>query len=127
MLTPLLLSLGLYVLITLLPPNFDYVLQGKFGLALGARDTPPPATLHGNRARRVLVNMSEAMMVFVPLALLTLILERAEGVALVGAWVFFAARLAYLPIYLLGLPVVRSAAWSVGLLGLGLMAWGLMG
>ena len=105
-----------------MPPTFDYVWQGKFVEALGARDTPPPATLKGTRARRALTNMTENMLLFLPLAILAIVLEKVGGLAIIGAAVFFLARATYLPLYLFGVPTLRSLAWIMGLLGLSLIA-----
>ncbi|CAN0606763.1 unnamed protein product, partial [Ectocarpus sp. 12 AP-2014] len=40
---------------------------------------------------------------------------------LLGAQVFLGARLAYLPIYLMGIVYVRSLVWGVGVFGLAMM------
>lgn len=127
MLTFILLTLALYFITTLLPPLFDYVLQGKFMEGLSARDVPPPATQIGSRSRRALSNMTENMVLFLPLALLTLVFENAGGIAATGAAIFFFARLAFVPLYLLGVPWLRSGAYMAGLLGLLLMVLALVG
>ena len=38
-----------------------------------------------------------------------------------GAVLYFVARLAYLPLYALGVPLVRSLVWNVAALGMTLM------
>ena len=118
----ILLVVALYLVHALLPPYLDYVSKGRFAEGLGARDVPPPSSLTSQRARRALSNMNEAMLMFMPVALLTAM----EGGAVMGAWIFLAARLVYLPTYLLGVPVVRSGAWAVGLLGVGWLAFCLL-
>jgi len=118
MVTIILLTLALYLVHMLLPPAFDYVFQGKFVEGFSARDTAPPATLKGSRARRAHANMTENILLFLPLALLSLHLGKAEGLATTGALIFLAARVAYLPLYLYGVPNLRSYVWVLGLVAL---------
>ena len=46
--------------------------------------------------------------------------------AILGAQVFVLARLAYLPLYVLAVPVARSTAYTVGFVGLIMMALALI-
>ena len=119
----LLLVLALFVLQTLLPGTFRYLggPGNKLVLALGPRDNPPPQTTLGGRAERALVNMHEALPVFLTLALLNLIVGTAAALALTGATVFLIARLLYVPAYLLGIIGVRSLIWGASLVGLVMM------
>lgn len=123
----ILAALALYIAQTLLPPLFRYVLRSdpQILATLGPRDTSPELGLHGSRAERALGNMTEAMLVFLPLALL------AEGTgvtgAVFGAQLFVVARVAYVPTYLLGVPGLRSAIWCVGVVGLVIMAAAVLG
>ena len=116
----ILLALGLYVLQTLLPPLFRYMLRAdpQFLAPLGPRDDPPEIGVYGARSERALRNAGEAMVPFVPLALL------GHGVesALLGAQIFVICRIAYVPAYVLGIPVLRSLIWTVSVVGLILMA-----
>jgi len=91
---------------------------------VGARDDlPPPSPLVG-RARRSLANLQENMPIFLGLALLAMIVPGVDmGRAVLGAQVFVLARVVYIPMYLFGVPLLRSAAYMVGLVGCGLIAW----
>ena len=87
---------------------------------LGNRDDLPEATPVGGRAERAAANTIEALLLFTPLVLVA----HAAGVdaeALLGAKVFFWARIAYLPIYLAGIIYLRTLVWGVGLAGLAMM------
>ncbi len=88
----------------------------------GARDgdARPLGELAG-RAARALSNFQETYPVFVALALALAVSGRTGGIGEVGAWTWLVARLAYLPLYLLGIPYIRSLVWLVSLLGLLLM------
>ena len=122
MLSILFLTLGLYFVQMLLPPAFDYVWQGQFYRALGSRDKPPPATVHGNRARRALSNMTENLLLFLPLAVLIIAMDKSGALAISGGLTFFFSRAAYLWLYLKGIPTMRSIAWPTALFGLLLMS-----
>ena len=91
----ILLVLALFVLQTLLPACFRYMVGpdagSKLWLALGPRDNPPPQTTLGGRAERALANTQEALPVFLALALMNLIVGSA-ALALTGATVFLIAR-----------------------------------
>jgi uncharacterized MAPEG superfamily protein len=120
-----LLVLALFVLQTLLPGRFRQPAAPgeKAGLAenLGNRDHMRPLTVTGQRAARALANMQEALPVFLALALLNLISGSAAAMAITGAWVFLAARVAYLLVYVAGVPVLRTLVWAGGWAGLVLM------
>jgi len=121
----ILAALALYFVQTLLPPMFRYILRRdpQILATLGPRDDPPQTSLHGARAERALHNSGEALLIFLPLALLGL---DKEG-AVVGAQIFVLCRLAYVPAYILGIPFVRSLIWTLGVGGLALMAIAVVG
>ena len=43
-----------------------------------------------------------------------------------GAATWFGARIVYLPLYLAGIPYIRSLVWAVSILGLALMLFRLL-
>lgn len=117
-----LLVLALFVLQTLLPTGLRETpapgAPSKATEALGPRDHVRPHTLAGQRALRALANMQEALPVFLGLALLNLIVAPQAALAVTGAWVFFAARVAYVLVYVMGIPVLRTMLWVVSWAGL---------
>lgn len=91
-------------------------------LALGNRDNLPPATaLHG-RADRASKNMLESLLFFTALLLAAHAAGKADGRVLLGAQLFFWARLVYAPLYWAGIPYLRTLAWGAALLGMGMVA-----
>jgi len=90
--------------------------------ALGARDTPPPMPVLGARAGRAFQNLSEALPVFLGLALLLELHDAPAGMGRTGAWVFVGARVLYVPAYLSAIPGLRSSVWLAGHAGLAMMA-----
>jgi uncharacterized MAPEG superfamily protein len=71
----------------------------------------------GGRADRAAQNMIEGMAMFLALVLAASIAGKAPQAAL-GATVFFWARLVYWPVYLAGIPVLRTLVWLVSIIGL---------
>jgi len=117
MLTWVLLVLILYYAGTFMPSMF---LIPRIGLGpyMGARDSDGDPGVVQGRAERAHRNFRENLTPFVGLALLAMIVPDADmGRAVLGAQVFFLARLAYLPLYLLAVPWVRSGAYILGFVG----------
>ena len=99
--------------------NREWTAEGLM-VGLSNRDKVPEATPLGGRAQRAAANSIEAAVLFVQLALVAHA-AGLDGEALGGAQVFLWARVAYLPIYLAGIPYLRSLVWLVGVAGLGMM------
>lgn len=110
----ILLVLGLFVVQTFLGPGSRYVLKGDIAGALGPRDNPPELSKVGQRLQRALGNMFEALIVFLPIALLCVHYGAESGHAILGAQIFFFARLVYVLIYASGIPVLRTIVWAIG-------------
>ena len=121
-----LLVLILFVVQTLLPNRFRQPAPAREATSLsesplGPRDHQAPLTVVGGRAERALANMHEALPVFLALALMNMIVGTAAATAITGAWVFFIARLLYVPAYLSGVPVIRTLIWVAAWVGLVMM------
>ena len=110
----ILAALALYFVQTLLPVTFRY--RGNPS-SFNARDEMPEATVLVRRAERALVNVGEAMILFLPLAILA---KDIEG-ATTGAAVFVLARCAHVLLYLAGIPYLRTVVWGVSLVGMGMI------
>jgi uncharacterized MAPEG superfamily protein len=128
---PILAVLALFVIQTLLPASFRYLLAGpgtagRLKLALGSRDTQPPMPPAGARAERALTNMHEALPVFLALALLHVFRGSESALAVQGAWIFLVARAFYVPAYLSGVFGLRSLIWVASWVGLMMMLMALL-
>jgi uncharacterized MAPEG superfamily protein len=71
----------------------------------------------GGRADRAANNQIEAMAMFLAVVLAAQLAGKAPQAAF-GATVFFWARLVYWPVYLAGIPVLRTLVWLVSIVGL---------
>ena len=88
----------------------------------GPRDEgQPPLGKYPGRAQRALENFKETYPAFIALTLALAVTGRTGGVGALGAGMWFAGRIVYLPLYLFGVPWLRSAAYGVALVGLILM------
>ena len=99
--------------------NQEWTKEGR-DIGLGNRDNLKEATPMGGRAERAAKNSIEAAVFFVPLALIA----NAAGMdaeVMLGAQIAFWARIAYVPIYIVGIKYLRSLVWIVGVVGCGMM------
>jgi uncharacterized MAPEG superfamily protein len=89
--------------------------------ALGNRDDLVSISPLAFRADQTAQNTLEGFVLFAALALTVqsagVITDRTE----LGANLFFWARIAYIPIYLIGIAYLRTAIWIVSIIGLGIM------
>ena len=115
----LLLSVALFFVMVLFQA-LTGIKQFGLGPLAGARDNLAEPGVMQSRAKRACANMLENMIIFVPLALIA-IHSGTDGRALTGAALFFFARLAYAPLYWLGVPWLRPLAWGASIVGLIMM------
>ncbi len=87
----------------------------------GPRDDPPPLGKVAGRAQRAFENFKETYPIFIALALALAVTGKSGGFAATGAWVWLAGRIVYIPLYVFGVPYVRTLAFAVATVGLVLM------
>lgn len=85
------------------------------------------ASAVSGRLRRALDNLLETYPAFVALALALAVTGRTGGIAATGAWLWLIARIVYVPLYAAGIPMIRSLAWLVSIVGLAMMLFRLPG
>jgi len=117
-LTYLALTLVLALVQVFLPAGARTV---EFGLTwnAGPRDETPVATrpLTG-RLERAQANLYETLPLFIGAVLIAHVAGRDGALTGWGAALYFWARIAYVPLYALGVPYIRSLVWVVSLAGL---------
>jgi uncharacterized MAPEG superfamily protein len=116
------LSVGLLVVHILLQSSIATKELGRTWNA-GPRDEgrKPKSALAG-RAARASANFRETYPAFVVLVLALAIGGDVWHLGFAGTLVWFACRIAYIPLYLGGVPYIRSLVWVVGMVGLAMMA-----
>jgi uncharacterized MAPEG superfamily protein len=87
----------------------------------GNREGLAPCTGWAGRAARAHHNMLENLVLFAALVLVAVIAGKTNSTTLLGAQIFFWARVAYAVIYLAGIPWLRTASWLVSVVGLALI------
>ena len=97
------------------------------GWAFSPRDTAMPRLEGvGGRLDRAFYNLLETFPFFAAAVLLAGALGVHSALTTWGALLFFWARVAYIPIYALGLPVLRTAVWTVSVVGIVLILGALL-
>jgi len=97
-------------------------LQRGYRWTASARDHElAPLTGVAGRLDRALRNFSETFPLFAALLLAAQAIGRHSWLTEAGAILYFVARLAYLPLYAFGVPLVRSLVWNVAALGMALL------
>jgi uncharacterized MAPEG superfamily protein len=87
----------------------------------GNREGLAPCTGWAGRAARAHHNMLESLVLFAVLVLVAIAAGRTNSMTLLGAQLFFWARLVYAAVYLAGIPWLRTAVWLVSVIGLALI------
>lgn len=95
---------------------------GGMWLLMQNRENMPEETPLGGRAKRAAWNMVENLLLFSILVLVAAVQNISTENTALGAALFFWARLVYFPLYLIGIPVVRTIAWAVAVIGMILIA-----
>lgn len=88
------------------------------GYTSSARDRRPSRQLSPRTARlqRAMNNHFEALILFSIAVVVVTLAGQSSGVTVACAWVYLAARIAYVPAYFFGLAPGRSLIWFVGFL-----------
>jgi uncharacterized MAPEG superfamily protein len=89
--------------------------------AMGNRDKVEDCSGFPARTDRAAKNMLENMVLFTALALVASVGGVTDPHVELGARIFFWARLVYIPIYMIGIPVARTAVWAISVIGMGLI------
>ena len=104
---------------------FDMARTSQYGLKwnTGARDEEmPPLNPRANRLQRAQANLFETLPLFIGAVLIVQVTGRGSELTAIGTQVYFWARVAYVPLYAFGVRGLRSLAWLVSIVGLGLVA-----
>ena len=90
--------------------------------AAGARDgQAKPLTGVAARLDRARGNFLETFPLFAAAVLLAFALQRHDGMTVLGAQLYFWARLIYVPVYAAGIPYLRTLVWAVSIIGIVLL------
>ena len=99
--------------------------NGLMGLA-GSRDDEVLTSGIGGRFERAYYNMLETFPVFASLVLIIQFSESWTSTSALAVQLYFWARVAYIPAYIIGIPFLRTAIWLVAFVGILMLAWPLL-
>lgn len=89
---------------------------------MGARDeTLPPLDPLGGRLVRAQANFMETYPIAIISLLGVVIAGKTGELTAIGGWLWLGARVVYLPLYGMGVPVVRTIVYLVSMVGLALV------
>ena len=92
----------------------------------GDRQGMPEITGWAGRAARAHRNMLENLVLLAILLLVANVARKSNANTMLGAQIFFWARVAYAGLYIGGVAWARTAAWGVSMIGLLIVLWQLL-
>ena len=93
--------------------------QRGLAWSAGPRDAPmPPLTGVPARIQRASANFNETFAFFAVAVLVAHLTGRETPLALWGGWIYVAARVLHWPLYVMGVPMVRSLVWLASIAGM---------
>ena len=123
--TMLFSSVILTFVLILIPATIELLAHG-IGTAVGSRDDAPEPSTFCKRTVRLRDNMLENMLLFVPVVLMAAVEEESNATTVLGAQMFFYARIAHALAYIGGVPWLRTLLWLVSVVGIAMIAIELM-
>ena len=97
------------------------LMQVGLPMLAGNREGLPEIKGWGGRAARAHRNMLENLVLFAALVLVAVAAGRTNATTLLGAQIFFYARIVYAVVYIAGVPWLRTGVWAVSVVGLALI------
>lgn len=105
---------GVFSILTIVLQVLMAIPQLGLGYLASARDEQHILTGKAARANRCLTNTVIAMVLFAPAILLLDAKSAFTASTLLAAQIFLVARIVYLPLYILGVPWLRTGVWALG-------------
>ena len=115
------------VLIQMVFQSVAGVLANGLMGAAGSRDDEVLTTGIGGRFERAYYNMLETFPIFAALVLIVHVTESWDSTSALAVQLYFWARVAYIPLYIITIPFLRTIAWVVSMVGILMLAWPLLG
>lgn len=97
------------------------------GWNMGARDESlPPLNPVAGRLVRAQANFQETLPIAFVALIGVVVAGKTSDLTALGGWIWLGARVVYLPIYGLGIPMIRTLIFLTSLVGLGMVLWPLL-
>ena len=120
-LTMLLYSAILLLVIILAQAGLS-IMQNGLTAQAGSRDSLPEPSVVRLRLQRLTSNMQENLVMFTVVVLVANMAGVSNETTVLGASIFFYARVAHAIIYAAGWPMIRPLAYFIGLYGMAIIA-----
>jgi uncharacterized MAPEG superfamily protein len=125
-LTYLAYTIALFFVVVMVQATAGIRQHGGITLA-NSRDNLPPANTYSARTKRLTDNFRENLWFFVPLVLIADAAGVTNQWTVLGAQLFFWARLAHAVWYIAGWPLIRPLFWLAGVIACVLIFLALFG
>lgn len=89
----------------------------EYNMSAGDGAAPPPRPVTA-RLQRAQANLFETLPLFAAAVLIAHVSGSEGTLTLWGCWLYLLARVVYVPLYAVGIPVLRTLVWLVSLVGL---------
>ncbi len=114
----MLLWVVILFLVQLLAQVVAEMMEHGVGYLLSARDDWKNPTGIASRIERAYFNLLETMPAFAALIIIAIMTGNTNDMTALGAQIYFWGRLVYFPLYISGIPVLRSLVWAASTGGL---------
>ena len=117
---------GLLLLLTLIQGTRNVLVLG-LTVAAGNQHDIAPWSGFNDRLNRAIHNQIEGIAIFAPILLGVVIAGLANETTALGAQLFVASRVVHAVVYMVGVPWIRTGAWTAGTIGVVMVASPLLG
>jgi len=125
-LTYLAYTIALFFVVVMVQATAGIRQHGGAKLANNRDNLAPPGVFQA-RTKRLVDNFRENLWFFVPLVLIAAIVGISNQWTVLGAQIFFGARVLHALWYIMGWPVLRAIFWLAGVIGCALIFLALFG
>ena len=122
----MLLWVVILFLVQLVAQGVAEMMEHGIGYMLSARDDWKNPTGIASRIERAYFNLLETMPAFAALILIAIYTGKVNEMTALGSQIYFWGRLVYFPVYISGIPVIRTLVWAISTAGLVLILWQLL-
>ena len=92
----------------------------KWNVSARDQELPEPSPVSG-RLIRAQANFEETFPIAIVALLGVVVAGKTSQWTALGGWIWLGARIVYLPLYWAGIPVIRTIAWTIALIGLAIV------
>lgn len=108
---------GFLLLITLIQGTRNVLVLGLPTAAGNQHNISPWEGAH-DRLNRAVRNLIEAIAIFAPIAIAVHVLGLSNETTVLGAQIFLFSRVIHTIVFVMGVPWVRTTAWTSGVIGI---------